>query len=316
LNKRIGVTGSVAYDHIMSFPGRFKDHILADKLHILNVSFLVQDLRRQRGGCAANIAYACALHGLTPELVAAVGSDFEEYRAWLGERGVGMAGVAVHQDLLTASCFITTDKDNNQITGFYPGAMGRAAEVKVGSLAETPALATISPNDPAAMKAYPAECRELGIPFLYDPGQQVIALSGEELLDGLTGAKVMVANDYEMAIVSEKTGLGREQLLERCESIVVTLGEKGSKIHRRDQADVEIPVAPVKEAVDPTGAGDAYRGGLVKGLVAGADWETAGRLGALTASYCVEVHGTTAYAFTAEAFAERFEAAFGLPVSV
>ena len=312
----IGVTGSVAYDHIMSFPGRFKDHILPDKLHILNVSFLVQDLRRQRGGCAANIAYAMALHGLQPELVAAVGSDFADYREWLSERGVGMAGVAVHDDLLTASCFITTDKDNNQITGFYPGAMAHAAQNTLAGLAQKPGWGTISPNDPAAMKAYPAECRELGIDFLYDPGQQVIALSGEELLDGVTGAKVVVANDYEAAIISEKTGKSREQLLEHCEALVVTLGEKGSHVLRAGQPTLEIPPAPVKEAVDPTGAGDAFRGGLVKGLVAGADWETAGRLGALTASYCVEVHGTSAYSFTAASFAERFESAFGQPVSV
>ncbi len=315
-NAGIAVTGSVAYDHIMNFPGRFKDHILADKLHILNVSFLVQDLRRLRGGCAANIAHALALHGLRPRLVAAVGRDFSEYREWLEAQGVDLEAVRVFDDLLTASCFITTDGDNNQITGFYPGAMTRAAELRLSELPEPPALVTISPNDPAAMKAYPHECRELGLPFLYDPGQQVIALSGEELLDGLTGARALVANDYELATVQNKTGCSTDDLLERCEAVVVTLGERGSRVHPRGEAPIEIEAAPVREAVDPTGAGDAFRGGLVRGLVSGADWENSARLGALTASYCVEVQGTTNYQFTWDAFAERFSEAFGLVPSV
>lgn len=312
MSSGIAVTGSVAYDHIMNFPGKFKDHILADKLHILNVSFLVQDLRRLRGGCAANIAYACALHGLNPRLVAAVGADFDEYRAWLDERGVDLSGVHVHGDLLTASCFITTDGDNNQITGFYPGAMGRAIDARLVDLpGEQPALAIVSPNDPAAMKAYPRECRDKGIEFLYDPGQQVIALSGEDLLEGLTGARALVTNDYELAVVQEKTKLSLEGLLERCQAVVVTLGEQGSRVHPAGGDAVEVGVARAT-AVDPTGAGDAFRGGLMKGLLAGADWETSARLGAVTAAYCVEHQGTTAYTFTWEQFAERFEQAFGL----
>lgn len=312
----IAVTGSVAFDHIMNFPGRFKDHILPDKLHILNVSFLVDRLQRQRGGCAANIAHAMALHDLRPTLVAAVGSDFAEYRAWLDERGIDATGIAVHDDLLTASCFITTDGDNNQITGFYPGAMGHSAEIKIADLEERPGLVTISPNDPVAMKAYPRECRELGIPFIYDPGQQVIALSADELSDGLQGAHALVCNDYELAVVREKTGLSIEQLLERCEAVVVTLGEKGCRVHPRGAEAIEVPAAPVKEAADPTGAGDAFRGGLVKGLASGASWEEAARLGVLTASYCVEVHGTSDYSFTRDEFAERYQAAFGLAPSV
>lgn len=312
----IAVTGSVAYDHIMNFPGRFKDHILADKLHILNVSFLVQDLRRQRGGCAANIAHAMVLHGLDARLVAAVGSDFQEYRRWLEERGVGLDDVRVHEDLLTASCFITTDRDNNQITGFYPGAMGRASELHLAELAARPALVTISPNDPQAMRAYPRECRELGLPFIYDPGQQVIALSGEELLDGLTGARAIVSNDYELETVQRKTGCSVEALLERCEAVVVTLGERGSRAHVRGGETITVEAAPVRAVVDPTGAGDAFRGGLVRGLTSGADWETSLRLGGLTASYCVEVQGTTGYAFTWDEFAERFSEAYGLAPSL
>jgi adenosine kinase len=308
----IAVTGSVAFDHIMNFPGRFKDHILPDKLHILSVSFLVQGLQRLRGGCAANVAYALGLHGLRPRLVAAVGSDFGDYARWLEERGVDLSGTQVHEDLLTASCFITTDQDNNQITGFYPGAMGRAEAAKIGGLpGGKPALAIVSPNDPGAMKAYPEECRRLGVPFLYDPGQQVIALSGDDLREGLAQARALVVNDYELAMVQQKTGLDLPGLLERCEAVVVTLGEHGSRVHLRGGEQVEVPIAPVGAAVDPTGAGDAYRGGLIRGLVAGADWETCGRLGALTASYCVESKGTSSYAFDRAAFAARFAEAFG-----
>jgi len=309
----IDVTGSVAFDHIMNFPGRFKDHILADKLHILNVSFLVQDLERLRGGCAANIAYACALHGLRPRLAASVGSDFDSYAEWLEANGIDLSGVVRHRDLLTASCFITTDADNNQITGFYPGAMASWQDV---ALSPKSSIVTISPNDPDAMRRYPQECREKGLDFLYDPGQQVIALSGDDLRDGLTGAKVVIANDYEAEMIRQKSGLDVDGVLELAEALVVTLGEKGSRIHVRGGDVIEVPAAPVERAVDPTGAGDAFRGGFVMGLVRGADWGECGRLGALTAAYCVEVQGTTAYSFDRDAFAARFEAAFDQPVAV
>lgn len=309
----VAVTGSVAYDHIMAFPGRFKDHILADKLHILNVSFLVDGLKRLRGGCAANVGHALALHGLRPRLVASVGSDFDEYRRWLEPRGFDLSGTRVHQDLLTASCFITTDRDNNQITGFYPGAMARAAECTIAGLSgPRPALVVVSPNDPVAMRALPEECRRLGVPFAYDPGQQVTFLSGEELRRGLQGARLLFTNDYELGVLQQKTGLDLDGLLEHVEVVVTTLGGQGSRIHPRGEAPVEIPVAPVKAVVDPTGAGDAYRGGFIKGLVSGADWATCGRLGALTASYCVESHGTNDYTFDAAAFGRRFAEAFGM----
>lgn len=314
---QIAVTGSVAFDHIMNFPGKFQDHILADKLHILNVSFLVQDLRRLRGGCAANIAYACALLDLKPVLTASVGSDFAPYGDWLAARGVDLGGVYTVEEMLTASCFITTDETNNQITGFYPGAMSQACEAKIANLpGDKPALAIVSPNHPPAMKDYPGECRELGVPFLYDPGQNIPALSGEELFEGLTGAKAVVCNDYELAMVQEKSGKSLEDLLEVCETVVVTLGEKGSRIHPRGEDAIEVPAVKVEKVVDPTGAGDAYRGGLIKGLIAGEGWETAARLGSLVAAYCVEHQGTSNYSFTREQFNARFEQAYGLVPSV
>ncbi len=310
-NLDVAVTGSVAFDHIMNFHGKFQDHILPDKLHILNVSFLVQGLKKLRGGCAANIAYSCALHGLKPRLVAAVGPDWGEYRVWLEEHGVDTRGCRAFDDYLTASCFITTDEKNNQITGFYPGAMAKAAEVTIAGAGGKPALATISPNDPEAMRRYPNECRKLGIPFLYDPGQQTIALSAKELEDGLRGARCVVMNDYEAAMVSEKTGRSVEDMLELAEAVVVTLGEKGSRIHSRGQNPVEVPVARPRELVDPTGCGDAYRGGLVRGITKGLSWNEAGLLGALTGTYCIEAHGPTGYGFTPDEFAERFEKTFG-----
>ena len=312
MSATIAVTGSVAYDHIMNFPGKFKDHILPDKLHILNVSFLVSNLQKLRGGCAANIAHACTLLGLDAKLVAAVGSDFGGYRTWLEELGIDLTGVLEDPELLTASCFITTDGDNNQITGFYPGAMARAPEATIGRLSSTPDLAIVSPNDPDAMRAYPEECRQAGIPYIYDPGQQCLALSGEDLRAGAQGSRAVVCNDYELALVQDKTGASVEELLEWSEAVVVTLGEKGSRIHLRDEEPLLVPAAHVENVVDPTGAGDAFRGGLVKGLVSEAGWENAARLGALTAAFCVEQQGTSAYSFTMDAFNARFESAFGL----
>lgn len=314
----IAVTGSLAFDHIMSFEGCFEDHILPDKIHTLNVSFLVNGFEKRRGGCAANIAYACALHDLDVGIVGCVGHDFEDYGAWLEARGIDLSAVAVHKDLHTASCFITTDRKNNQITGFYPGAMAHAKDLSLKK-AElgSPQLVVISPNAPDAMTLYPGECRELGVDFMYDPGQQVIALDGEQLKDGLHGAKIVIANDYELATIQKKTGIDKiEGLLEFAEIVVVTLGEKGSVIHHRGGDSVTVPVAPVSDIKDPTGCGDAYRGGFMAGLQAGADLATCGRLGALTAAYCIEVQGTSEYSFSKESFAERYESAFGAALSL
>jgi adenosine kinase len=313
----IGVTGSVAFDHIMSFGGRFKEHILPDKIHSLNVSFLVDGFEKRRGGCAANIAYACALHGVDVGLIAAVGHDFESYGAWLASSGVDLGALHIDADRHTASCFITTDRDNNQIAGFYPGAMAAAAELSLEQpTVGRPRAVIISPNDPAAMVRYPSECRRLGIPFFYDPGQQVIALDGPQLADGLDGATGLFCNDYELATIEKKLEVGVEGLLERCERVIVTLGSEGSRIHSRDGSVIEIPVAPVEAALDPTGCGDAYRGGYLAGWLQDRPLEECGRLGALTASYCVEVQGTSEYHFTRAAFAERYQRAFDARTTV
>jgi adenosine kinase len=309
----VGVTGSIAFDHIMSFGGRFEDHILPDKIHSLNVSFLVDGFKKLRGGCAANIAYACALHKLSVGIIASVGHDMTEYSQWLESQNVDLSAVKVHDDMHTASCFITTDRTNNQITGFYPGAMARAAELSLkNDEVKIPRMLVISPNAPDAMQLYPKECRELGIPFMYDPGQQVIALDGDALKDGIAGSYALIANDYEIATIQKKMGIENlEDLLEYTEKVIMTLGSEGSKIYQRGKGVVKVPVAPIKEVVDPTGCGDAFRGGYLAGDLAGLPSETCGRLGALTAAYCIEVNGTSEYHFTSEEFSARYKEAFG-----
>jgi adenosine kinase len=304
------VTGSVAFDHIMDFPGRFKEHILPDKVHMLSVSFLVDNLKKVRGGCAANIAYNLALLGERPKMVATVGDDFGEYRAWLEDKGVDTSGTRVIAGDFTASCFITTDLDDNQITGFYTGAMKAAGSVSLHDTMQAGDIVIISPNDPGAMVKYPGECREIGASWVYDPGQQIVRLSGDEMLDGVKGARCVVGNDYEMALIQDKTGRAPEALLELAETIVVTKGEQGSTIMTRD-GQVEIPPVKARRVLDPTGAGDAYRAGLLVGLVRGDTPERYGRVASLAAVYAVEEYGTQAHSYTRAEFAERFRDAFG-----
>jgi adenosine kinase len=306
----IVVTGSVAFDHIMDFPGRFKEHILPDKVHMLSVSFLVDNLKKVRGGCAANIAYNLALLGERPKMVATVGDDFAEYRAWLEEHGVDTSGTRVVTGDFTASCFITTDLDDNQITGFYTGAMRAAGSVSLRESLQPGDVAIISPNDPGAMTRYPGECRELGAAWVYDPGQQIVRLSGEDILDGVSGARCVIGNDYEMALIQEKAGRTPEAMLELSETVIVTRGEHGSTIMTRD-GEVEIPAAKARRVLDPTGAGDAYRAGVLLGLMRGDPPERYGRVASLAAVYAVEEYGTQAHSYTRAEFAARYREAFG-----
>ncbi len=310
---RILVTGSLAWDQIMDFPGNFKDHILPDKAHVISISFLVGQLRKQRGGCSANIAYSLALLGERPQILAAAGNDFSDYRAFLDEQGIDTRGIRVFPDELTASCFITTDKVDNQITGFFPGAMRRAGELSVkndlaGARAE---LAVVSPDDPAAMVRHPRECRELSIPFLYDPSFQVTAMDGPTLLEASRGAKAILLNDYEMAVFQQKTGLDAEKVLDLAELVIVTFGEKGSEIRRKGMAPIVVPPAKAEKVVDPTGAGDAYRAGFAAGLVRGCSLETCGQMGSVAAVYAVEQYGTQNHRYTPAEFAQRYRANFG-----
>ncbi len=308
---RIIVTGSIAYDYIMVFPGQFKDHILPDKMHVLSVSFLVDSLKRLRGGTAPNIAYNLALLGERPEIVGTVGDDFGEYRAWLDSHGIGTSGIQAIAGDFTASCFINTDLQDNQITAFYVGAMAHAARLSLRENGVTPAdLVIIAPNDPKAMERYAAECTALGVPYLYDPSMQAPRMTAAELEAGFRGAQVLTGNDYEFSMMAEKLGISEAQLRRRVPVTVMTRGEAGALITVGDE-EYEIPSAKPRAVVDPTGAGDAFRAGFVKGLTHGFSWPVAGRLGALTAVYALEQSGTQQHAYTVREFVERYRENFG-----
>ena len=304
---RVLVTGSLAFDQIMDFPGHCKDHILPEKIHQISISFLVEEFRKQRGGCSGNIAYSLALLGERPSIVAAAGSDFGEYRAWLVEQGVDVSSIAVHPDDVTASCFITTDRADNQITGFFPGAMRRAKELSLAAAAGDGArLAVIAPDDPEAMLRHCREAREAGLPFVFDPSFQVIALDGEALAEAARGARAVIVNDYEYAVFREKTGKDGEALFELASLWVVTYGEEGSRILLPGGGSITVPAARAGEVVDPTGAGDAYRGGFVAGLLREAPLGVCGRMGSVAAVYAVECYGTQSHRYTREEFWRRY----------
>ncbi len=307
----IAVTGSMAYDYIMSFPGRFAEHILPDQIHILSVSFLVDSMRRERGGCAGNIAYNLTLLGQRPLLMATVGQDAPEYVAWLREQGVDTSGVLQLPDEFTASFFVSTDRDNNQIASFYTGAMAKAGRISFKDhCPETIEVAIISPNDPGAMVKYARECQELGIPYIYDPSQQIPRLSPAELVEGIRGAKVLIVNDYEFGMIKNQTGLSDDEIQRLTEVVVITRGECGSTI-RTAGGTWEIPSAPPRRVADPTGVGDAYRAGFITGMCCGLPWDTVGRLGSLAATYVLEEHGTQRHHYSFDSFIQRYCEIFG-----
>jgi len=295
----------------MNFEGHYKDHILPDKVHILNVSFLVKGLRKERGGTATNIAYSLKLLQEQPRILGTVGQDFADYRAWLEERGIDTHAIKVIPDEFTASCFIMTDLAGNQITSFYPGAMGYAHDLKLAdyNLADVK-IAIIAPNDPVAMVEHIKECRGAGLPYIFDPGQQALNLNPAQLIEGFEGAKAIIGNDYELQMIENKTGYSVEKLLEVAEMVIITKGEYGSTIVSRESS-VEIPPVPARQVVDPTGAGDAYRAGIVKGLVHGYTAERMGRMAALAATYCVEAYGTQGQVYTTSEFCQRYAEVFG-----
>ncbi len=306
------VTGSIAYDYLMKFPGRFMDHILPDQLHCISLSFLVDEMRKQRGGCAANIAYTLALLGERPRLMGAVGRDFTEYRAWLEARGVDTTLTREEEDLFTASFFANTDQEGNQIASFYTGAMARARLLSVRDLdVSVIDLLTISPNDPDAMVKYVAECRELGVSYLYDPSQQIIRLSGEDLRAGVVGCALLVVNEYEFGMLQEKTGLSAQEIRAApSQACVITLAAEGAHIWAGGELHA-VPPAPPMRVVDPTGVGDAFRAGLVKGLALGLSWDLIGKIGALAATYTLEQPAPQQHDYTWDEFVARFDECFG-----
>lgn len=311
---RIVVTGSLAYDYLMTFPGFFKDHILSEKVHTLSVSFLVDSMRRMRGGVAGNIAYNLALLGERPLVCASAGQDFAEYRSLMQRHGIDTSAIVELQDEFTASCFFNTDQENNQIVAFYPGAMTHSRNLSLLDLSLTPGdMVIISPTDPDAMLRSASECRAMRVPFVFDPGKQTPRLNGEQIVAGMDGASVLVGNDYEFAMMSQKTGRSERQLIESAPLSVVTRGAEGSVIYdnARGGDPLQIPIAPVSAVLDPTGAGDAYLGGLAFGLARGLPLEIAGRIGSLASAYAVEQRGGQEHFFTPAEFAERYAAAFG-----
>jgi adenosine kinase len=303
------LTGSVAYDYLMTFPGLFKEQILPERLESISLSFLVESMSRQRGGVAPNIAYTMALLGARPRVMATVGEDFEEYRTWLEDKGVDTALMKVIPDVFTASFFATTDRTNAQIASFYPGAMGHASNQSLKDLPSKPELVLVSPNEPGAMTKFAAESRELEIPYLYDPSQQVLRLEGEELARDMEGAHFLFCNDYEFGLISKKTGWSLDQILERVNILVITRGKDGADLYVSGDT-VHIPVVPPDEIVDPTGVGDAFRGGFLAGYNRGFNWKLCGEMGSLAAVYCLEQNGPQSHAYTREEFVTRFRKHF------
>jgi adenosine kinase len=299
----------LAYDRIMNFPDKFSNHILPDKLHILNVCFLVNDLEERFGGTAGNIAYSLALLDEEATILATAGSDFERYQKWLTKHGIRQDGIQVVQDSPTASAYITTDHSDNQITAFNPGAMNVSTNGQFTEFNTRSGLAIVSPGNLEDMQKYPEIYREKGIPFIFDPGQNIPAFSGAQLTSMIQGSRILIANDYELSLIMEATGLDKNGLLDLCSAIVTTLGEEGCIVTDRN-SEQRIPAVKVKDAQDPTGCGDAFRSGLIKGLRTDKDLPEAAKLGATCASFCVEHKGTQEHRFTVDQFWDRYASAY------
>ena len=303
------VTGSIAFDYLMSFPGKFTEHFLPEHFSRVSLSFLVDSMDKRRGGCAPNIAYTLALLGERPRLMGTAGQDFGDYRRWLEAAGVDTSLVKDVPDKFTASFFCSTDTENNQIASFYTGAMADAGQLSFRN-AKDAKLAIISPNDPGAMVTYAEECRTLKVPFIFDPGQQCSRMSGDELKDGITGAHILICNDYEFELIRQKTEMGEKEVLEEVDILIVTKGEKGSSvITKSGQADV--PAVTPHRIADPTGVGDAFRGGLMKGFAMGLSADAAAKIGSVAATYCLEHLGGTYHSYTWGEFEKRYKEHFG-----
>jgi len=307
---KIVVTGSIAFDYLMSFPGKFTEHFLPEHMNRVSLSFLVDTMDKRRGGCAPNIAYTLALLGERPRLMAAAGEDFPEYRQWLEAAGVDTSLVVQIPGKFTASFFCSTDLENNQIASFYTGAMADSGQLSFRTAGET-ALAIISPNDPGAMMQYAEECRTLGIAYIFDPGQQCTRMTGDELKDGIVGSHLVICNDYEFELIRQKTGFSEGDVLGQAKSLVITRGEDGSSVYLSSGERIDVAAIPPHRIVDPTGVGDAYRGGLMKGMALRLPYETCARMGSVAAAYALEHLGGQSHSYTWEEFSRRYEQHFG-----
>ncbi|MBW2203570.1 MAG: carbohydrate kinase family protein [Deltaproteobacteria bacterium] len=298
------VSGSLAYDRIMNFPGYFSDHILPEKVHTLNVCFQIDGITEKFGGTAGNIAYALTLLGEKPEISATLGKEEHKYLEWLKKNGISSDNIKIIKDEFTASAYITTDKADNQITGFNPGAMNYSSSLEFDNLNPKETIVIVSPGNLEDMVNYPRLCKARGIDYIFDPGQSIPMLEPEDLVQAIDGCRILISNDYELDLILNKTGLKKEALLEHARTIIVTMGELGSRISTLN-GEIKIPAARAKIVRDPTGAGDSYRGGMISGLVRGKDVEESARMGSVCASFSVECYGTQEYTFSPEEFNER-----------
>ncbi len=303
------MSASIAFDHIMSFNGSFKDHILADKAHVLSVSFLIDSLKKHRGGVGGNIAYSLGLLGEPVALVGSVGEDFGEYRSVLDHYSVDTSGVVEVEDELTATGFLSADLHGNQIVSFYPGAMWKSREIDLTDAANRAVYGIVGAGDPDGMMLHTRQIASSSAKLVFDPSQQIPVLTSDQLTEGIEAADIMFANDYEYSMIERKTGLSIEDIRQRVELTVVTYGEQGSEIRHGDER-VRIPIAPARKVVDPSGGGDAYRAGLLKGLLLGFDLDMAGRMAAQAATYPIENYGTQEHVYDVPGFIARFEESF------
>jgi adenosine kinase len=307
---RIAVTGSIATDQLMTFPGRFADQLIPDQLHRVSLSFLVDELEIRRGGCAANIAFSMGILGGRPLLVGAVGDDFADYRAWLERHGVDCTGVHVSEVHHTARFLCTTDEDHNQIASFYTGAMADARNIELAPLGDLD-LVLVAANDPDGMLRHTQECRDRGIPFAADPSQQLARMDGENVRKLIDGAHYLFTNEYEKALCEQKTGWSDAEILDRVRIRVTTLGPKGVVIDRKSEEGLHVPAAPEVGKVDPTGVGDAFRAGFLSAINWGLSLERAAQVGNLIAAYVLESAGGQEYTFERTRFLERLGGAYG-----
>ena len=315
---KIAVAGSIARDHLMTFPGNFTDAIVADSLETLSLSFLVNDLDIRRGGTGANIAFGLGVLGINPFLITAAGRDFDDYQAWLNRHGVDTSYVRISKDLLTATFSCTTDLSQRQIASFFPGAMIEGREIELAPILEKSGkfdLFIISPDDPEAMIRHTESAKEYGINFIADPSQTLASISGENIRKLISGAKYLFMNEYELELTLKKTGWSDGELLDAVEVRVTTLGGKGSRVESRGSKAIEIGVPQIREIVDPTGVGDSYRAGFVAGLAWGLSHERCGQIGATIAAYCLETKGTQEYRFEKNEFIERLGKTYGREAS-
>lgn len=298
----------MAYDTIMVFHDKFKNHILPDKVHILNVSFLVPVMRREYGGCAGNIAYNLSLLGEEPSIMAVVGHDFEPYSQWLSQKGLSSEFIHVLDSEYTGQAYITTDEESNQITAFHPGAMNYSHLISIPTTSDI-SIGIVAPDGKLGMQLHAEQFAELEIPFIFDPGQGMPMFNGAELLKFIDQATWLTLNDYESELMQERTGLTIYQLADRVDALIITLGSKGSKIYTKGIC-IDIPAAKPKDINDPTGCGDAYRAGILYGLMNELDWETTGRIASLMGAIKIEHHGTQNHTFDMRMFRQRFHENF------